>query len=80
LLLPLDLEFQLDGSLIPRGSEILLEDVRLRNIPQRENNGITFAGGVSLSGLSVREFDVTATGELQLMNRARELASNRSKR
>jgi hypothetical protein len=70
LLLPLDLEYILDGSLIPRGDEIVLDDLRLLNVPARENNGITFSGSVSLSGISVREFDVTATGELQLMSGA----------
>jgi hypothetical protein len=69
LFLPLDLEYVLDGSLVPRGNEILIDNLRLRNIPERENNGITFSGAVALSGIAVKGFDITATGELQLMGR-----------
>lgn len=65
---PLNINYVVDGRLVPRGNRIALEDVTVKNIPQDRSDGsMNVTGTFSLEGLRIRDFNLTANGQLLIM-------------
>lgn len=80
LFIPLGIEFDLKGKLVPSGKTIVLEDMVLSNTSADRVPGIIdglgslkLGGKLNLEGLSVRQFDVTADGQLLIMKESARL-------
>ncbi|MBM4168503.1 MAG: AsmA family protein [Ignavibacteria bacterium] len=68
LFAPLNIAYVADGTLVPRGSRIVLEDVTLKNIAaDRADGTMNVSGSFALEGIQIKEFDLTANGQLLVM-------------
>lgn len=73
---PLGIRYIVDGKLVPHGRQIALEDVTVRNVPDDRPDGkIGLSGSFSLEGLKIRDFDITANGQLLVMKEIARRAS-----
>jgi hypothetical protein len=65
---PLGIQYIVDGKLVPKGRQIALESMTIRNIPADRNDGrISLGGSFSLEGLRIKDFDLVANGQLLVM-------------
>jgi hypothetical protein len=66
---PLGLKYVLNGDLVPAGDRIQLENFTVRNIPQEPQHVGTMhvSGSFTMSGLSLKGFDLLADGDLKIM-------------
>ncbi|MBP8975940.1 MAG: hypothetical protein KBG83_04390, partial [Bacteroidetes bacterium] len=72
---PFGIQYILNGKAVSEGSSIRLEDVSVRNIPEdnRPNGIMQVEGTISMAGISLSEFSLTANGELLVMKENRRL-------
>lgn len=65
---PIGITYTIDGRFVPAGQRIALEDVVVRNVPQdRPDGAMNISGSFTFQGLKLREFDLTAHGQLLVM-------------
>lgn len=65
---PLNISYTLDGKLVPQRNKIALEKVILKNLSQDRSDGsVNVTGTFSLEGIRIKEFDLTANGQLLIM-------------
>jgi len=65
---PLGIQYVVDGKLMPDGRRIALENLTVRNIQQDRPDGkMDLSGYFTLEGIEVRDFDLTANGQLLIM-------------
>ncbi len=65
---PVGIWYQLDGNLLAAGDRINLQNVVIRNTQEDQPDGAMDVGGaLTLFGLSFREFDLLANGQLLVM-------------
>jgi hypothetical protein len=65
---PLGIQYIVDGKLVPHGRQIALENVALRNTPEDRSDGkVNLTGSFSLEGLKIKDFDLSANGQLLVM-------------
>jgi hypothetical protein len=65
---PLGIEYVVNGKLVPKGRQIGLEDVVIRNVTGDRSDGrVALSGSFSLEGLKIRDFDLLANGQLLVM-------------
>jgi hypothetical protein len=65
---PLGIQYIVDGKFVPNGQQIALENVTIRNISQDRPDGkVALSGTFSLEGLKIKDFDLTANGQLLVM-------------
>jgi hypothetical protein len=75
LFTPLNLEYIVDGQLTPQGERIGLQNVVIRNVPADQADGrMSVDGSLTLEGLRLREFDLTARGQLLVMRESAALS------
>jgi hypothetical protein len=75
---PLGINFLVQGKLVPNGNRVGLENFLVRNIPQDRPDGqMKLSGTFSLSGLSLRDFDFQADGQLLVMKESSRLAGQK---
>jgi len=68
LFTPLNIVCVADGTLVPNGNRIVLENVTLKNISDDRTDGsVSVSGSFALEGISIKEFDLTANGQLLVM-------------
>lgn len=65
---PIGIWYRLDGSLLAAGDRLDLEGVTIRNTPEDRPDGLmNVTGRLTLFGLTFREFDLLARGQLLVM-------------
>jgi hypothetical protein len=65
---PLNLQYMLEGRIVPSGRRVALENVKIRNIESDRSDGLaTLTGTFAFEGVSPKEFDLTAKGQLMVM-------------
>jgi hypothetical protein len=65
---PLGIEYIVDGKLVPSGRNIAFDGVTVRNVPADQPDGkVNISGSFSLEGLKIKDFDLTANGQLLVM-------------
>lgn len=65
---PLNIQYILDGRIVPSGQRVALENVRIRNIESDRPDGqVVLSGTFTLRGLLLKEFDLNAKGQLLVM-------------
>lgn len=65
---PLNIQYIVDGKLVPHGREIALENLTVSNISQDRPDGkMNFSGTFTLEGLQIKNFDLLANGQLLVM-------------
>ncbi|MBI3586422.1 MAG: hypothetical protein HY088_04760 [Ignavibacteriales bacterium] len=65
---PLNIQYIVDGKLVPHGRQIALENLTVSNIPQDRPDGkMNFSGTFTLAGLQIKDFDLLANGQLLVM-------------
>jgi hypothetical protein len=65
---PLGIQYVVDGKFVPSGQQIALEDVVIKNIAQDRPDGkVAVSGSFSLQGLTIKDFDLLANGQLLVM-------------
>ncbi|HAL55871.1 MAG TPA: hypothetical protein DCP63_05205, partial [Bacteroidetes bacterium] len=65
---PIGIQYIIDGTLSPRGRQIVLDNVSVSNIPQDRPDGkMTMSGAFTLDGIQIRDFDFKANGQLLVM-------------
>ena len=68
LFIPLGIQYIVDGKLVPDGKQIAFKDMTIQNIPEDRSDGkVSLTGSISLEGLRIRDFDLTANGQLLIM-------------
>jgi hypothetical protein len=67
---PLGLRYIMNGELIPAGDKIRLENFTIQNVPQEKQHVGTMlvSGSFTLSGLSLKTFDLLTNGDLKIMS------------
>lgn len=67
---PLGIRYVVNGELAPAGDRIRLENFTIQNIPQEKQHVGTMhiSGNFGMSGLSLKEFDLLANGDLKIMS------------
>ena len=72
---PLGIQYILNGKAVSEGNSIRLNNVSVRNVPEdnRPNGIVQVDGTISMVGLSLSEFSLTANGELLVMKENRRL-------
>jgi hypothetical protein len=75
---PLGIYYLVQGGLVPKGNRVGLENLVVRNIPQDHRDGrMKLSGTFSLAGLSLRDFDLQADGQLLVMKASSRLAGQK---
>jgi len=73
---PLGIQYIVDGKLVPNGTQIAFQDMTIRNIPEdRQDGKVELSGSFSLEGLKIKDFDLTAHGQLLVMKESARLTS-----
>jgi hypothetical protein len=73
---PLGIQYVVDGKLVPNGTQIAFQDMTIQNIPEdRQDGKVELSGSFSLEGLKIRDFDLTAHGQLLVMKESARLTS-----
>ncbi len=73
---PLGIQYLVDGKLVPNGRKIAFEDVVVRNVAEDRPDGkMNFSGSFSLEGLKIKDFDLTANGQLLVMKESARRAN-----
>ena len=68
LFIPLGIEYIVDGKLVPDGKQIAFKDMIIQNVPEDRSDGkLALTGSLSLEGLRIKDFDLTANGQLLVM-------------
>ncbi|HEX9615714.1 MAG TPA: hypothetical protein VGA55_09400, partial [Bacteroidota bacterium] len=80
LFVPLGIEYNLKGTLVPSGKTIALHEVVLSNIPADRVpviadglGSMNLTGRINLEGLQVKQFDISANGQLLIMKESSRL-------
>ena len=75
---PLGLYLTVQGKLIPNGTRVGFENFLVRNIPEDRSDGqLKLSGSFSLAGLTLRDFDLRADGQLLVMKESSRLAGQK---
>ncbi|MFH0990650.1 MAG: hypothetical protein V1799_11615 [bacterium] len=75
---PLGLMYIVDGKLVPQGKKIGLDNLTVNNIPEDRPDGkMNVSGTFSLYGLSIKDFDLIAKGQLVVMKESVRLPNLR---
>ncbi len=68
LFVPLGIQYVVNGRLVPQGQRIAFELMTIQNIPQDRPDGkLDLVGSFTLEGLRIRDFDLSAHGQLLVM-------------
>ena len=79
LFVPLQLRYTLTGQLVPDGTNMRLQNVTIRNAPESVRSGsqMQLGGYLTLHGLSLSAFDLTANGQLLIMDEAHRIPNQK---
>jgi len=68
LFVPLGIRYMVNGRLVPQGRRIAFELMTIQNVPQDRPDGkLDLVGSFTLEGLRIRDFDLSAQGQLLVM-------------
>ncbi|MGB2867827.1 MAG: hypothetical protein WBD36_05205 [Bacteroidota bacterium] len=75
---PLGIQYTLDGTFVPRGNRIELQNVTIRNVPQDRTDGLMkVSGSFTLVGLQFTDFNFLANGQLLVMKESARKAGQK---
>ncbi|MFZ1977236.1 MAG: hypothetical protein WAV76_04720, partial [Bacteroidota bacterium] len=79
LFIPLQLRYTLSGQLVPDGIRMRLQNVTIRNAPESGVSGsqMQLGGYLTLHGLSLSGFDLTANGQMLIMDEAHRIPNQK---
>lgn len=68
LFVPLNIQYTLDGRFVPSGRRVGFENVTIKNVEtDRTDGSVNLTGTFALQGISLKEFDLLAKGQLLVM-------------